>query len=253
MTTSRRVELETYENVWDALRQDAELAESVVKKYQVTDSVAGTVPTNYEPRYAYPLVVWLCDSDCDQEHALDHIASMSPQNYLGLALDDTPDSKAQGLDRAVEFFQQLVELENNIVDAVREFRELVNVHTERIFLAGYGRAATTALTILGHQPSWFAGCACFSGSYPKANELLGNRSLTGKRVLLNAPPGQINWQAEQDTQHAARMLIASGADVTTKYQATSVSRFGNLNAEPRVSDKALRDFDEWIVSSLFVR
>jgi hypothetical protein len=251
MTTSRRAELETYEQSWNALYQDTQLAESVVQKYHITDSVAGTVPTNYEPRYAYPLIVWLCDSNCLQEQALDLIASMSPQNYLGLTLEDSPSkTKSNGLDRAVEFFQQLVALENRIVDAVRSFRELVNVHTERIFLVGCGSAATSALKILSHQPNWFAGSVSFSGSYPKANELIGHRSLSGKRVFLSVPAGPTNWQAEQDTQHAARMLIASGAEVTTRYQTKSVSRFGEQERQ-LVSDQALRDVDDWVISGLF--
>lgn len=251
MKTSRWVELSAHQDSWDALMQVAQLPESVVQKFQVTNSVAGTVPTNYEPRYAYPLIVWLCDADCTQDQALDHIAAMSPQNYLGLTLDNIrPATSENGLERAVEFFQQLVDVENKIVTAVRRFRELVNVHTERIFLAGYGSAAESALTILAHQPDWFAGCLSFSGRYPKINELIGKRSLRGKRILLSARSGRDFWQAEQETQHAARMLIAGGASVTTKYHSSMAARFGD-SIDETVSDHELRDVDQWIIANLF--
>lgn len=251
MTISRRANLNESKSAWDALSEVAQLPESVVQKFEITEEVSGTVPSNYEPKYAYPLIVWLCDSDCPQIEALDLIASISPQNYLGLTLNDVRSPQiAQGIDQAVEFLERLVQLENQIVSAVRSFREMVNVHTERVFLAGFGRAATSALTILGHQPSWFAGCLSFSGSYPMASKFVGQRSLAGKRIFASSPTAHIDWKAEQDTQHAARMLIASGADVTTKYYSDWTSRFAESRAD-RIANQTLRDVDDWIISNLF--
>ena len=145
--------------------------QSDVQFWQVNDFSAGTIPESYEPRYAYPLVVWLTGGDCGIDESLDHIAAMSPQNYLGLAVDeclfDMPASDQHDFDMPVEFLKRLVDVENRVVNAVRSVREVLNVHTERIFLAGAGDAASVALLLAMHQPEWFGGCIAFGGSFPR--------------------------------------------------------------------------------------
>lgn len=218
-----------------------------VRYWQVNDFAAGTIPESYEPRYSYPLVVWLTGRDCSMDDSLNHIAAMSPQNYLGLAIDeclfDLPDSRQESLDGPVEFLKRLVDVENRVVTAVRSLRQVVNVHTDRIFLAGAGDAASVALLLAMHQPEWFGGCLAFGGSLPPAAKLLAHDSeLAGKRFFLGAPGGRSGWQTAGNVRSTARQLIASGADVSVSVNASE--------ADSLVNPRSLCEVDHWIISGI---
>lgn len=213
---------------------------------QTTASDAvGTVPDNYEPRYAYPLIVWLCDEDCGSAQAMDHIANLSPQNYVGLALEKAALPKRlvqdDARDALVGSLKQLVAIENRIAAVVRDFRQTVHVHSERVFLAGAGHAATTAMLIAMHQPDWFSGCITFGGKFPaEAGLLIRRRRLVGPRFWVSAPKLDRYSNYGEAAMHAARQLIAAGADVTT-----------HLHTGNRlVSRSALVELDRWIISGI---
>jgi phospholipase/carboxylesterase len=212
---------------------------------QVNEYAAGVIPENYEPRCPYPLVLWLPGSECDTDEALGHIGNMSPQNYVGLAVEDcvldAGASEASSLDSAVAQLRQLVDIENRIVAAVRSFREIINVHTERIFIAGVGLGASTAMLVAMHQPEWFGGCISFSGEYPAAASLIPQQpELDGKRFWLNSPGQHAGLTGAGGTRHAARMLIAAGADVATRID----------DSQRSVSRSMLRDLDEWLIRGI---
>ncbi|MDA0588570.1 MAG: hypothetical protein O2820_12005 [Planctomycetota bacterium] len=211
---------------------------------QVNEYAAGLIPENYEPRYPYPLVLWLPSSECETDEVLGHIGNMSPQNYLGLAVEDCvlgTGASESPLDSAVTHLRQLVDIENRIVAAVRSFREIINVHTERIFIAGVGKGASTAMLVAMHQPEWFGGCISFSGGYPAAASLIPQQpKLDGKRFWLNSPVLHSGLNSAGQTRHAARMLIAAGADVATRLDDSHLP----------VSRNMLRDLDEWLIRGI---
>lgn len=221
--------------------------QSDVQFWQVNDFSAGTIPESYEPRYAYPLVVWLTGGDCGIDESLDHIATMSPQNYLGLAVDeclfDMPRSEQHDFDMPVEFLKRLVDVENRVVNAVRSVREVLNVHTERIFLAGAGDAASVSLLMAMHQPEWFGGCIAFGGNFPSAAKLLAHKSdLAGKRFFLGASGGRSAWQTTSSVRNSARRLVAAGADVSVSVNASE--------SDSLVNSRSLREVDQWIISGI---
>lgn len=218
-----------------------------VRFWQVNDYAAGTIPESYEPRYAYPLIVWLTGRDCGINDSLDHIAAMSPQNYLGLAVDeclfDLPGSDQDDFDGPVEFLKRLVDIENQVVTAVRSLRQVVNVHTERIFLAGAGDAASVAVLLAMHQPEWFGGCVALGGSLPPAAKLLANKAeLAGKRFFLGAPGGRSAWQTTGNVSQTARQLVSLGADVSVSVNASETDAL--------VNPRSLREVDQWIISGI---
>lgn len=218
-----------------------------VQFWQVNDFAAGTIPESYEARYAYPLVVWLTGSDCSIDESLNHIAAMSPQNYLGLAIDEClfgrQESDQQDFDVPVEFLKRLVDVENRVVNAVRSVRQILNVHTERIFLAGAGDAASVALLLAMHQPEWFGGCIAFGGSIPSAAMLLANRAeLSSKRFFLGAPGGRSGWQTTNSVRNTARQLVAAGADVSVSVN--------DSEAATLINRRVLREVDQWIISGI---
>ncbi len=216
------------------------------RSWRVGFGAVGTIPANYEPRYAYPLVVWLTDSQCPIESALGYVSELSPQNYVGLAIDDCIiqsilPSTAPASDSMVEFLRRVADAENRIVRLIRNFGRDVNFHMDRLFIAGVGDAATTALLIAMHQPDWFAGCVAIDGQFPPAGQLLSrNVELAGRRFLLSSRGGRSAFRSASATRHVARQLIASGANVRTRIESDD-----NL-----VSTETLRQIDDWILSGI---
>jgi phospholipase/carboxylesterase len=211
----------------------------------VTPDAVSIIPSNYEPRYAYPLVVWLCGKECPSHQALEHIARLSPQNYVGLAIEDaaveTRDQEAAPSDMMVDLIRQMADVESRVVNAIRVFRESVHVHSERIFLAGIGRDASTALLIAMHQPAWFAGCIAFGGQVPPLAQLFTqHRELAGKRFWLGSASNRRTVGSGDAVNHSLKTLIQSGADVTARAYPASAP----------ITPTMLRDVDDWIISGI---
>src|SRR5258706_3168891 len=55
-------------------------------RFALPDESPVFLPHNYEPKYPYPLVIWLHDGEWTALELLDLMSRISPQNYLGLAL-----------------------------------------------------------------------------------------------------------------------------------------------------------------------
>ncbi|MBI1315149.1 hypothetical protein GC176_27980 [bacterium] len=216
------------------------------RTWRLGQGAVGIIPANYEPRYAYPLIVWLTDSQCPVDTALEYVSELSPQNYVGLAIDDCIiqsilSAGDVGPDAPIEFLRRVADAENRIVRLIRDFGRSVNFHTDRLFIAGVGDAATTALLIAMHQPDWFAGCVSIDGQFPPAGQLLArNVELVGRKFLLSSRGGRSAFQSVNATRHVARQLIASGANVTTRID----------SGELPVSGQTLRSIDEWILAGI---
>jgi phospholipase/carboxylesterase len=217
-----------------------------IRSWQVGFGAVGTIPSNYEPRYAYPLVVWLTDSQCPIESALRYVSALSPQNYVGLAIDDCIiqsilPSTVSASESMVDFLRRVADAENRIVRLIRDFGRDVNFHMDRLFIAGIGDAATTALLIAMHQPDWFAGCIAIDGQFPPAGQLLSrNVELAGRRFLLSSSGGRNAFRSAQATRHVARQLIASGANVQTQVE----------SLDEQLAPSTLRTIDDWILSGI---
>ncbi len=230
---------------WSAVDELAE-DRPRTRSWQVGFGAVGTVPANYEPRYSYPLIVWLTDSQCPIESALGYVSDLSPQNYVGLAIDDCIiqsilPSTAPAADSMVEFLRRVADTENRIVNLIRDFGRDINFHMDRLFIAGVGDAATTALLIAMHQPDWFAGCVAIDGQFPPAGQLLSrNVELAGRRFLLSSRGGRSAFRSASATRHVARQLIASGASVRTQIE----------TQDELVSPATLRSIDDWILSGI---
>jgi phospholipase/carboxylesterase len=195
-------------------------------------------PEYYEPRYAYPLIVWIQGpgrtADADFRTAMETI---SDRNYMGIALRTTLYNAA---DDATDYTQLASRL-RHLVGLVRRKQ---NIHGERIFVAGLGRAATIALRLGLSQPQWFAGIIApgaelFPQPEPHQPLLREYRQLLGKRVLLGAfndVAGQSGRTAEQ-----ARLLHASGMRVCER-------QYESLHQPPR---SLFTDIDRWIMREIY--
>lgn len=184
------------------------------------------LPTDYQPKYAYPLVVLFhAEGECE-EHAVRLVPQLSRRNYIVLCLrgsvklgarsdgrpafgwgDGTPD---RGTKAALAF-------------VMKHF----SVHTDRVFLVGVGEGSTAAYRLGLEMSDRVAGVVALNGRLPKgrvrANKL---RVLIGHGTANPVVP-------VAEARRAATALTRAGATVRVTRYATShrahPDMFGDAN------------------------
>ncbi len=231
---------------------EAHFASSPTRTLQTSDteqsqqadrqSFALFVPENYEPNYAYPLIIWLHGAGGNERELQSVMDGISPQNYLGMAFRGSLPS----LDRVPygwgwsQSDRALMQFENKLYHSVRQLRREYNIHSERILLAGFDQGATLAQRLLLDRPEWFAGAAAFCGPFPNVKTpLLRFRGLQGKRLLLGtgshdrvALPGEM--------MRTRRLLHAAGMEVSTTLS----------DSAHELTPEMLRELNHWAMGSL---
>ena len=200
------------------------------------------IPEGYEPNYAYPLIVWITHPGDDKAELHRRMSEISTRNYFGIALcapeplfgaatDDTTASEADYC---------LVEFEEQLFDTVSQLRQDFHLHTERVFLAGFGTAGTLALRLGLHRPEWFAGVAAFAGQFPDAPHVLSRfRDLQGKRVLLGRGRMDSDVSLEESVQ-TTRLLHAAGLRVCHR----------TYEAGHEITRTMLAEIDRWVMREI---
>src|SRR5438128_5222609 len=126
------------------------------------------LPTGYEPKYPYPLLVFFHGHGGNAEQILRLAPRLSRRNYICIGLRG-PQALGLRADGSLghtwgenEFYQTLVE--DYLLRAVEQTRRNYHVHSERIYLAGFSEGATMAYRLGLVFPERFAGVISLNGS-----------------------------------------------------------------------------------------
>jgi phospholipase/carboxylesterase len=197
------------------------------------------LPEHYEAGYAYPLVVWFHGDGSSEAEVASVMPSISERNYIGLALrGNVVQSQGFGWSTTSEDLQNLIaDVESLVVAMRRQY----HIHSERIYLAGFGSGASAAMELILQKPEWFGGAACFCGSFPKLHvPKRGDHELRNKRILL-ATSANSRTSKVGDVVAAGRVLYASGMQIGTRvYQDAGTSP----------SRKMLSDINHWLMDDV---
>ncbi len=207
------------------------------------DSLAGHslfVPLHYEPNYAYPLLVWLPNPAGDHRQLNQVMPHVSLRNYVaiapagpgsGLEQDPVcePKRSASTLGRASLAGQVAVAAQwwDQIQTCVDLAKQRYNIHSERVFLAGYGQAGTLALRIGLLMAEEIAGVASLGGGLPQGEQPLARwESARGLNLLVAHGRDSLEYPVEQVCDelrlaHAAGIRLAlrqysCGQELTTQ-------------------------------------
>jgi phospholipase/carboxylesterase len=182
------------------------------------------VPDHYEPNYAYPLIVWLETAPTATGRLERRMRQISDRNYFGVSL----------------VISDSDQIEEQLQGSFLGLRRKYHLNTERVYLLGCGAAGTQALSLGLSRPSWFAGVAALSSSWPQTPRLLSQYDqLRGKRVLLGMSESDAA-AVLADVAYAARLLWSAGAHVTTLTVSGGCESFGPL----------LREIDRWAMQTI---
>ncbi len=199
------------------------------------------VPRFYESGYAYPLVVWFHDEGGDEQEVLRVLPLISGRNYAGLSLrGPLPVTNGLPRQRRWSFADNYLNLlEDELAVGLQHAVERVNIHLDRVVVAGMGQGATLALRMLLRRPEWFAGAACLGGEWTADNRFEWWGQYVDKPVWLGYIRG---WSDDRPAAaiRSARLLATAGFDVTT--------RVGDFDDADPLSLGA--EIDQWMMQSL---
>ena len=217
-------------------------ADSPWGHFTLPDESPVHLPPHYEPNYAYPLIVWLHDDEWTARELLDLMPRISPQSYLGLAVEGlTPTNRfASGPMSPTGSLDPLDGLLETLKDVARQMRREFHVHSERIYLAGFGDQASVALRMLLRRPEWFAGALAFGLRNTKLESALPSYDeLRGKRVFLSAGVRDSRVSLP-DITSIGRLLRSLGMQAVLRAYDSSESP----------TSKMLSDVDHWLMNGV---
>lgn len=132
-------------------------------------------PERYEPRYNYPLIVWLHSCRSSELELEQVMRNLSMQNYVACAprgtLACTGDS---GLFRWGQSATSAAIAEEVIFEAIEQASAQFSVAPDRIFLAGFGGGGSLAWRVALRYSKRFAGVLSLCGNYPLDHQSLTN-------------------------------------------------------------------------------
>lgn len=249
-------------------RMDAQGSSTSSRTAALVDS--RFVPRQYEPNYAYPLLVLLHGKGGDEDQLVRAMPAVSRRNYVGLGLRgpvevhkrDRPVGYSWGpefdvpgrssfrtprpLAPAEQFFRALHEpesdpmtrLEDGVFAGIRGIRGHLHVHSERIFLVGFGEGAAVAYRLGLSFPDRFAGVVAINGWLPS-----NFRALARFGALRDFPVLAVHgaWNSRVPLDQARR-------DVATLRAGGLQVAFQSYPCNHRLDQDMLADVDTWIMN-----
>jgi phospholipase/carboxylesterase len=135
-------------------------------------------PERYEPRYDYPLIVWLHSCNSNEQELSQLMPNLSMQNYVACAPRGT-----RATDPCGKQFQwgtsaaSVAVAEESVFEAVDAATSQFSIARDKIFIAGFGGGASMAWRIGLRYPDYFAGVVNVCGQFPTQNQPLAKLGL----------------------------------------------------------------------------
>jgi phospholipase/carboxylesterase len=227
------------------------------------------IPRQYEPNYAYPLLVMFHARGGDEEQFVRAMPALSWRNYVGLGLRgpdlvtkrdrlagfswgsefEQPDRRGERSNRSLSeadvvrralFSSEpdaIDRLEEAVFTAILQTRRLLHVHSERIFVVGCGEGAAVAYWLGLRFPERFAGVVAINGWLP-----VGLRPLRRLKACRELSVLVVHgaWNAKVPLHEARRdvgVLRAGGLRVA----------FQSYPSSHRLTNPMLADVDTWLM------
>jgi len=204
------------------------------------------LPTGYEPKYAYPLIVFFHQHGGSDEAVLRLAPRISRRNAIYLSLrgpvplerQDEDGLPAFGWGEAGEHDDHLAEY---LLKSVEQTRREFHIHSERVYLAGVAEGASLAYRMALRLPQRFAGVISINGTLPRPQEgpLFRDDEVKDLRVLI--AHGAANEVVPLELARRDFLaLYGAGADVLlSTYPCTHT-----------VHPNMLRDVNRWVIRNV---
>ncbi|NUQ62424.1 MAG: dienelactone hydrolase family protein [Pirellulales bacterium] len=200
-------------------------------------------PMHYEPRYAYPLLVWLHGTGGEERQLMRIMPMVSMRNYVAvaprglIAPQSSTDRPQYGWPQSPDYIEAA---EQRVLDAVEAARQRFTIHPKRVFLAGFDCGGTMAFRVAMDCPRQFAGVLSIGGAFPRLynpfHQLADSRRIP---VFLAIGRDSTVYPPEQACDDL-RLFHAAGMSVTLRQYPSG----------HQLTPQALRDVDRWIMEQI---
>lgn len=203
------------------------------------------LPSDYQPRYPYPLVVLFHRHGGSEEQIGRLAPQLSRRNYIFLSLRGPQKVGSRPGGRPAfgwgEDGDSDAALHDYLLSAVEQTRRTYHVHSERVYLAGVGEGAEVAYRVGLGLADRVAGVIALNGRIPRpAGKPLFRLSAVRDLPVLIAH-GIANTAVPYATaQRDYRLLYAAGANV----------RLVGYPTNHKLHPNMLRDANRWIMGSV---
>jgi phospholipase/carboxylesterase len=199
------------------------------------------LPTGYEPRYPYPLLVFFHGHGGNEEQILHLAPRLSRRNYICISLRGPRELGVRedgrvGYSWGMHGYTDAV-VEDYVLRAVELTRRSYHVHSERVFLAGINEGATLAYS-MGLQ---------FSERFGGVISLNGAMSRRGGPLLRMQQVRQLRVFIGHGIANATVPLTLAKEDYRLLYTAGSNVEMHTYPATSRLHPDMLRDINRWII------
>jgi phospholipase/carboxylesterase len=205
-------------------------------------SVRTFLPTAYEPRYPYPLVVFFHGHGGTEEQVLRLAPRLSRRNYICISLRGPrqvglrPDGQP-GYTWGCHG-QHDAWVEDYVFHSIEQTRRHFHVHSERIYLAGLCEGATFAYRLGILYPDRIGGVISLNGSMPRHGAPLF-RWPDVRRLRVFIGHGIANAYVPLSmAQNDYRLLYTAGLGVALH----------TYPANHRLHPDMLRDVNRWLIA-----
>jgi phospholipase/carboxylesterase len=190
------------------------------------------LPTDYQPKYAYPLVVLFHADGACEGHAARLVPQLSRRNYVALCLRGAVKRGLRADGRAA--FEWGTGPDRGAKSALAHVLSEYSIHPNRVFLVGVGEGVAAACRFAGAPGNRVRGLVALNGAFPDDHPQADHL-----RVLI--AHGSANPVVPfAEARRAAARLTGAGASVRVSRYATS----------QRVSADMLRDANRWIMAQV---
>jgi phospholipase/carboxylesterase len=200
------------------------------------------VPSDYQPKYAYPLVVLLHGNGGDEDTAARLVLQLSRRNYIAACPRGSVVLGPGHTGRPGFGWDETdTRLEHYLLGIYSHARRTYHVHSERMYLVGVGEGTAVAYRLALGMADRLAGVVALNGRMPDmaGRPLSRLKAVRGLRVFIGH--GEHNPVVPVAmARKAARLLNTVGADV----------RFQAYSTLHRIDDAMLRDVNRWIMGNV---
>ena len=203
------------------------------------------LPTQYEPNYAYPLLVFFHGHGSNEDHVLRYAPYISRRNFIAISLRGIEKATRKsasakgnyswGQDGCSEMW-----VEDYLFNAIEKTQNSYNIHPNRIYLAGFCEGAAMAYRMAVQFPDRFAGVLSMNGALPRTQKPLWRvqqmrdlKVFIGHGIANSVIPMSMACQDRQSFQTA-------GIDPFWRTYATN----------HRIHLDMLKDANRWIMSNI---
>ena len=172
-------------------------------------------PLHYEPKYAYPLIVWLHDHGFNEADAVAMISRISLRNYIAVGPRGTESCVAGGF-AWIQSGSAIAATEQAVFAAIDGARLQLNVHPQRIFIAGAGQGGTMAFRLAFRHPELFAAVISLNGPLPDGLAPLGRLKACRQLPILWTQCAAHHFFDDTLLAEQLRLLYTAGFDLTLR-------------------------------------